>query len=305
KLKDRDFSMCPRCNDVFDAEDAEIFQKERMKKELARREEHVRQCNATRRATEPVPYGRPHHNLAAMWMGEVHRHRDIELREREAYEARYQARRVSARGHFGGRHAGPRGNHPRGRGRGRRSFQGKPHQGVSSNAGPSRVSAFDHLSIPYKTLGQRHPSLSLRSRYLQYDKQDDHGEGYSSITIPNNLVTSILIEYIVNGLQTTTTGFCGVTNPTSPVLVPDHYRTHFPEDTTLDAPTARIDSGIRGIDSMEPFRELVACGGVRIDFKGFLERNHEVTEEEEVKQSKVAWTEPQSNPGSKLGHVWT
>ncbi|MED6140164.1 hypothetical protein PIB30_090475 [Stylosanthes scabra] len=38
---------------------------------------------------------------------------------------------------------------------------------------------------------------------------------------------------------------------------------------------------------------------------GFFERNHEVTEEEEVKQSKVAWTEPQSNPGSKLGHVWT
>ncbi|MED6166024.1 hypothetical protein PIB30_105095, partial [Stylosanthes scabra] len=37
----------------------------------------------------------------------------------------------------------------------------------------------------------------------------------------------------------------------------------------------------------------------------FLERNHEVTEEEEVKQSKVAWTEPQSNPGSKLGQVWT
>ncbi|MED6165002.1 hypothetical protein PIB30_095568, partial [Stylosanthes scabra] len=39
--------------------------------------------------------------------------------------------------------------------------------------------------------------------------------------------------------------------------------------------------------------------------KGFLEINHEVIEEEEVKQSKVAWTEPQSNPGSKLGHVWT
>ncbi|MED6211716.1 hypothetical protein PIB30_076352 [Stylosanthes scabra] len=37
----------------------------------------------------------------------------------------------------------------------------------------------------------------------------------------------------------------------------------------------------------------------------FLERNHEVTEEEEVKQSKVAWTEQQSNPGSKIGHVWT
>ncbi|MED6209311.1 hypothetical protein PIB30_053423 [Stylosanthes scabra] len=37
----------------------------------------------------------------------------------------------------------------------------------------------------------------------------------------------------------------------------------------------------------------------------FLERNHEVTEEEEVKQRKVTWIEPQSNPGSKLGHVWT
>ncbi|MED6139415.1 hypothetical protein PIB30_083649, partial [Stylosanthes scabra] len=27
--------------------------------------------------------------------------------------------------------------------------------------------------------------------------------------------------------------------------------------------------------------------------KRFLKRNHEITEEEEVKQSKVAWTEPQ------------
>ncbi|MED6127459.1 hypothetical protein PIB30_088325, partial [Stylosanthes scabra] len=41
-----------------------------------------------------------------------------------------------------------------------------------------------------------------------------------------------------------------------------------------------------------------------LDPRGFLERNHEVTEEEEVKQSKVAWTEPPSNPGSKLGYVW-
>ncbi|MED6176597.1 hypothetical protein PIB30_089727 [Stylosanthes scabra] len=26
-------------------------------------------------------------------------------------------------------------------------------------------------------------------------------------------------------------------NPTGPVLVPDHYRTHFPEDNSLNAPT--------------------------------------------------------------------
>ncbi|RYR26493.1 hypothetical protein Ahy_B02g060739 [Arachis hypogaea] len=34
KIKDRDVSLCPRCNAVFDAEAAEIFEKERMKKEL-------------------------------------------------------------------------------------------------------------------------------------------------------------------------------------------------------------------------------------------------------------------------------
>ncbi|MED6172978.1 hypothetical protein PIB30_055047 [Stylosanthes scabra] len=76
-----------------------------------------------------------------------------------------------------------------------------------------------------------------------------------------------------NGVRTHNIGFLSywldeltrsviLANPTSPVLVPDHYRTHFPEDTTLDAPTARIDSGMRGIDSMEPNRELVASGGL-------------------------------------------
>ncbi|MED6122336.1 hypothetical protein PIB30_038816 [Stylosanthes scabra] len=35
----------------------------------------------------------------------------------------------------------------------------------------------------------------------RYEKQDDHGEGYSPITIPKILVTSILTEYIVNRLQ--------------------------------------------------------------------------------------------------------
>ncbi|RYR26837.1 hypothetical protein Ahy_B02g061149 [Arachis hypogaea] len=39
KIKDRDVSLCPRCNVVFDAEIASIFKKERMKKELAHREE--------------------------------------------------------------------------------------------------------------------------------------------------------------------------------------------------------------------------------------------------------------------------
>ncbi|MED6193152.1 hypothetical protein PIB30_016454 [Stylosanthes scabra] len=42
KLKDRDVSLCPRCNAVFDAEAAALFEKERMKKELAHKEEQAR-----------------------------------------------------------------------------------------------------------------------------------------------------------------------------------------------------------------------------------------------------------------------
>ncbi|RYQ85075.1 hypothetical protein Ahy_B10g104578 [Arachis hypogaea] len=37
KIKDRDVSLCLQCNVVFDAEAAAIFEKERMKKELALR----------------------------------------------------------------------------------------------------------------------------------------------------------------------------------------------------------------------------------------------------------------------------
>ncbi|RYR26905.1 hypothetical protein Ahy_B02g061215 [Arachis hypogaea] len=37
--EDRNVSLCPRCNAIFDAEAATIFEKERMKKELAHREE--------------------------------------------------------------------------------------------------------------------------------------------------------------------------------------------------------------------------------------------------------------------------
>ncbi|MED6122974.1 hypothetical protein PIB30_044948 [Stylosanthes scabra] len=51
KLKDRDVSMWPHCNAVFNVEAAEIFEKGNMKKELARREVHVRQNNVARRPT--------------------------------------------------------------------------------------------------------------------------------------------------------------------------------------------------------------------------------------------------------------
>ncbi|RYR19582.1 hypothetical protein Ahy_B03g064407 [Arachis hypogaea] len=42
-IKDRDISLCPRCNAVFDAEAAAIFEKVMMKKELAHREEQAHQ----------------------------------------------------------------------------------------------------------------------------------------------------------------------------------------------------------------------------------------------------------------------
>ncbi|RYR29045.1 hypothetical protein Ahy_B01g053329 [Arachis hypogaea] len=41
KIKDRDVSLCPRCNSIFDAEATTIFKKERMKKELTHREEQA------------------------------------------------------------------------------------------------------------------------------------------------------------------------------------------------------------------------------------------------------------------------
>ncbi|RYQ99170.1 hypothetical protein Ahy_B07g087060 [Arachis hypogaea] len=39
KIKGQDVSLCPRCNAIFDAEATSIFEKERMKKELAHIEE--------------------------------------------------------------------------------------------------------------------------------------------------------------------------------------------------------------------------------------------------------------------------
>ncbi|RYR41096.1 hypothetical protein Ahy_A08g037494 [Arachis hypogaea] len=41
KIKDRDMFLCQRCNAVFDAEAVAIFKKERMKNELAHREEQA------------------------------------------------------------------------------------------------------------------------------------------------------------------------------------------------------------------------------------------------------------------------
>ncbi|RYQ83712.1 hypothetical protein Ahy_B10g102508 [Arachis hypogaea] len=49
KLKDRDISLCPRCNAIFDAESATTFEKQRIRKELAHREEQARQKHPIRR----------------------------------------------------------------------------------------------------------------------------------------------------------------------------------------------------------------------------------------------------------------
>ncbi|RYQ95990.1 hypothetical protein Ahy_B08g091412 [Arachis hypogaea] len=43
KLKDQDVFLCRQCNAIFDAEAAAIFEKEKMKKELALKEEQARQ----------------------------------------------------------------------------------------------------------------------------------------------------------------------------------------------------------------------------------------------------------------------
>ncbi|RYR47892.1 hypothetical protein Ahy_A07g033877 [Arachis hypogaea] len=49
KLKDRYVSLCSRCNVVFDVDAASIFEKEKMKKALAHKEEQIRQRQPPRR----------------------------------------------------------------------------------------------------------------------------------------------------------------------------------------------------------------------------------------------------------------
>ncbi|RYR77514.1 hypothetical protein Ahy_A01g002001 [Arachis hypogaea] len=64
KIKDRDVSLCPWCNAVFDAKAAAIFEKERMKKELAHREEQACQRKLIRRV-EGSSSKIPQHDVTA------------------------------------------------------------------------------------------------------------------------------------------------------------------------------------------------------------------------------------------------
>ncbi|RYR48007.1 hypothetical protein Ahy_A07g033997 [Arachis hypogaea] len=64
KLKGQDVSLYPRCNAVFDAEAAAIFEKERKKKELAHKEEQVCRRQPTQRV-EGQSSGVPRRNLSA------------------------------------------------------------------------------------------------------------------------------------------------------------------------------------------------------------------------------------------------
>ncbi|MED6137616.1 hypothetical protein PIB30_066654 [Stylosanthes scabra] len=67
KLKDRDVSLCPRCNAVFDADVAALFEKERMKKELAHKEEQVRQRHGVRRTESSTMMAVPPTQM--QWVG--------------------------------------------------------------------------------------------------------------------------------------------------------------------------------------------------------------------------------------------
>ncbi|MED6147241.1 hypothetical protein PIB30_042267 [Stylosanthes scabra] len=73
KLKDRDISLCPRCNDVFDAEVAALFEKERMKMELAHKEEQVRQRHGSCRNESSNLMADP--PIQMQWVGESSRTR--------------------------------------------------------------------------------------------------------------------------------------------------------------------------------------------------------------------------------------
>ncbi|RYR26450.1 hypothetical protein Ahy_B02g060683 [Arachis hypogaea] len=70
KIKDRDVSLCPRCNAVFDAEAAAIFEKERIKKELALREEQAHQRQPIRHV-EGQSSKTPQQNMVCNGFGTV------------------------------------------------------------------------------------------------------------------------------------------------------------------------------------------------------------------------------------------
>ncbi|MED6212301.1 hypothetical protein PIB30_082005 [Stylosanthes scabra] len=67
KLKDRDVSLCPRCNAVFDADVVALSEKERMKKELAHKEEQVRQKQEARRTESSNVMAVP--SIQMQWVG--------------------------------------------------------------------------------------------------------------------------------------------------------------------------------------------------------------------------------------------
>ncbi|MED6141560.1 hypothetical protein PIB30_104709, partial [Stylosanthes scabra] len=109
KLKDRDVSLCPRCNAVFDAGATALFEKERMKKELAHKEEQVRQRHGPRRAD--VSRSNSNNPTAMQWMQEVHGNQGRDFREYNEYPNRrsFRGRGGRGRGRFNGRFGQNRG----------------------------------------------------------------------------------------------------------------------------------------------------------------------------------------------------
>ncbi|RYQ99041.1 hypothetical protein Ahy_B07g086889 [Arachis hypogaea] len=157
KIKNRDVSLCPRCNTVFDAEAAAIFEKERMKKELAHREKQARQRHPIR-CVEGQSSKTPQQNMVAplsrsQAIGVQWSQNCQEFQNRDALYRRNPqwGHQKSPRNQIPYYHGRARG-YPRGRCRRNVNQNKKPQAYVSNGAMPSV-----HSRIVFPSDGKTYP----------------------------------------------------------------------------------------------------------------------------------------------------
>ncbi|RYR30985.1 hypothetical protein Ahy_B01g055780 [Arachis hypogaea] len=166
KIKDRDVSLCPRCNAVFDAEAVAIFEKERMKKELAHREEQARQRQPIRRV-EGSSSKIPQHDVTAplsrsqavgvQWIRNC---QEFQRRDHLYWRNPQWGHRAPSRNQYAFYRGRARG-YPRGRGGGRsfnrnKKLQMETEKEVSKGATPSVYSR-----IVFPSYGETYPKEIL------------------------------------------------------------------------------------------------------------------------------------------------
>ncbi|RYR27207.1 hypothetical protein Ahy_B02g061549 isoform A [Arachis hypogaea] len=175
KIKDRGVSLYLRCNAIFDAEAAAIFEKERMKKELAHREEQARQSQPIRRVecsgskilqhdvTAPLSRSQA---IGVQWIRNC---QEFQRRD-HLYRCNPQwGHRALSRNQYASYRGRARG-YPRGRG-GRRSFnQNKKLQIETGKEASKGATPSVHSRIVFPSDGETYPKEILSPAKMEKGK---------------------------------------------------------------------------------------------------------------------------------------